>query len=125
MKILHLTDLFPPIIGGTESYVLYLAREQTRRGHDVSVATLVRPDGVPTHQVKDIGFRIHRIEPLYPRFRRAWTSTDKPYHPPFPDPPVASELERILKEERPDVVQAHNWIAYSYLVINRGQTHLA
>ncbi|MGO8876552.1 MAG: glycosyltransferase family 4 protein [Acidimicrobiales bacterium] len=117
MKILHLTDLFAPCIGGMESHVLYLARERTRRGHDVSVVTLVRPGGVATNRMEDIGFRVYRISGTYTRFRRAWASPDKPYHPPFPDPLVARQLQRILDEEQPDVVQAHNWIAYSYLAI--------
>jgi glycosyltransferase involved in cell wall biosynthesis len=117
MKILHLTDLFIPIIGGTESYILYLARERTRRGHEVSVVTLVRPGGEATDRIEDVGFRVHRIEPAYTRLRWAYASADKPYHPPFPDPIVARELQRILKRERPDVVLADNWIAYSYLAI--------
>lgn len=117
MKILHLTDLFAPSIGGMESHVLYLARERTRRGHDVSVVTLVRPGGVATDRLEDIGFRVHRIAGAYTRFQRSSASADKPYHPPFPDPLVARQLRRILDDERPDVVQAHNWIAYSYLAI--------
>jgi glycosyltransferase involved in cell wall biosynthesis len=117
MKILQLTDLFTPIIGGAELHVLYLAREQTRRGHDVSVVTLVGPGGEATDRIEDVGFRVHRIKPAYTRLRWAWSSADKPYHPPFPDPIVARDLQRIIKRERPDVVQAHNWIAYSYLAI--------
>lgn len=117
MKILHLTDLFAPSVGGMESCVLYLARQQTRQGHHVSVVTLVRPNGVPSHRTEDIGFRVHRIAAGYTRFHWAWTSVDKPYHPPFPDPIVAKALRSIVREEMPDVVQAHNWMAYSYLAI--------
>ena len=40
MKILHLTDLFHPNIGGLESHVLNLVRERQRRGHEISVVTV-------------------------------------------------------------------------------------
>lgn len=115
MKILHITDLFTPSIGGAESHVLSLVRERVRRGHEMSVVTLVKIGGKPSHDIEDIGFRVHRIDAGYTRFERAWASSAKPYHPPFPDPVVARQLRRIIDRERPDAVHAHNWMAYSYL----------
>ena len=117
MKILHITDLFTPSIGGLESHVLTLVRERVRRAHDVSVVTLVKIDGQPSDDIEDNGFRVHRIDAGYTKFKRAWASLEKPYHPPFPDPFVASSLRKIIESEKPDVVQAHNWMAYSYLSI--------
>jgi glycosyltransferase involved in cell wall biosynthesis len=117
VKILHITDLFAPSIGGAETHVLSLVRERVRRGHEISVATLVKIDGKPSEEIEDIGFRVYRMDALYTRFERAWASQASPYHPPFPDPIVANGLRRIIERERPDAVQAHNWMAYSYLAI--------
>ncbi len=117
MKILHITDLFTPTIGGTETHVLSLVRERVRRGHEISVATLVKIDGKPSDEIEDNGFRVYRMNALYTRFERAWASQASPYHPPFPDPVVANGLRRIIERERPDAVHAHNWMAYSYLAI--------
>ncbi|HEV3211865.1 MAG TPA: glycosyltransferase family 4 protein [Acidimicrobiales bacterium] len=116
MRILHLTDLFAPTIGGTETHVLSLVRERVRRGHEMSVATLVQRDGRPSDAVEDVGFRVHRLDAGFTKLRRGWASVDvAPYHPPCPDPVVAAALRRIIERERPDAVHAHNWMVYSYL----------
>ena len=116
MKILHLTDLFAPSIGGAETHVLSLVRERVRRGHEMSVATLVKLDGRPSDDVEDVGFRVHRLDAGYTRLPGGWSSVERaPYHPPFPDPVVALALRRIIEREQPDAVHAHNWMVYSYL----------
>jgi glycosyltransferase involved in cell wall biosynthesis len=39
VRILHLTDHYPPVLGGIEAYVAGLARRQRARGDDVTVLT--------------------------------------------------------------------------------------
>jgi glycosyltransferase involved in cell wall biosynthesis len=118
VKILHLTDLFAPSIGGSQSHVLSLVRERVRRGHEVSVVTLVKRDGRPSADIEDVGFRVYRIDAGFTKVPGAVASSElRPYHPPFPDPVVAATLHRIIERERPDVVDAHNWMIYSYLAI--------
>jgi glycosyltransferase involved in cell wall biosynthesis len=115
VKILHLTDLFWPNLGGTEQNVRDVAAEQLRRGYDVAVATLNTTPGAGS-QVEADGYLVHRLLGTT-RHLGVWTAPDKPYHPPFPDPLVARALRRIVTEHRPDVVHAHNWMAYSYLAV--------
>ncbi len=116
MRILHVTDLFTPSIGGAETHVLALVRERVRLGHEMSVATLVLHDGRASDDVEDVGFRVHRIPAAFTRIPGAVASVERaPYHPPFPDPLVAAALRRIIERERPDAVHAHNWMIYSYL----------
>ena len=115
MRILHLTDLYPPNIGGLERHVEGLARERIDRGHDIGVVT-ISTTGEPSVDIDGKGFLIHRVRSGAALVKRAHESLEKPYHPPFPDPLVARQISRIISEFRPDVVQAHNWIAYSYLV---------
>lgn len=116
MRILHLTDLFAPTIGGTETHVLSLVRERVRLGHEMSVVTLVQRDGRPSDEMEDVGFRVHRIDAGFTRLSQGWRSVDRaPYHPPFPDPVVAATLRRIIEREQPDAIHAHNWMIYSYL----------
>ena len=118
MKILHLTDLFSPSIGGMEFHVLSLVRERHRRGHEMSVVTLSKA-GPASSRIEDTGYLVHRIDAGFTRFKRAWKSLDKPYHPPFPDPVVAREIKRIIEQDPPDLVQAHNWMIYSYLAFKK------
>ena len=40
MRILMLSQFYPPIIGGVEQHVRTLSVELVSRGHDVAVATL-------------------------------------------------------------------------------------
>jgi glycosyltransferase involved in cell wall biosynthesis len=118
MKILHLTDLFSPSIGGMESHILNVVRERHRRGNDVAVVTLSKL-GPPSSKTEDTGYLVHRIDGGFTRFKRAWNSLDKPYHPPFPDPVVAREIRRIIERDPPELVYAHNWMIYSYLAFKK------
>jgi glycosyltransferase involved in cell wall biosynthesis len=118
VKILHLTDLFAPNIGGAESHVLHVVRERHRRGIEVTVATLSKV-GPPSSRIEDTGYRVHRLDAGFTRFKQAWNSLDKPYHPPFPDPVVAREIKRIIERNQPELVYAHNWMIYSYLAFKK------
>jgi hypothetical protein len=42
VRVLHVSDFFPPVRGGLETHVDDLAAELADRGHDVHVATLTR-----------------------------------------------------------------------------------
>jgi glycosyltransferase involved in cell wall biosynthesis len=113
MRILLLTDLYAPIIGGLERHVQKLACELTHRGHAVAVATMAQ-SGAPPGESRD-GFRVHRI--------RGWSSArgiaedpERRFHPPFPDPGAVAALKRVYSLEKPDIVHAHSWILFSALV---------
>ena len=120
MKILHLTDLFTPNIGGMESHVLHVVRERHRRGLEIAVVTLSKI-GPPSSRIEDTGYLVHRIDAGFTRFKRAWNNLEKPYHPPFPDPVVAREVKRIIEQDPPDLVYAHNWMVYSYLAFKTAE----
>ncbi len=118
MKILHLTDLFHPSIGGLESHVLNLVRERQRRGHEISVVTLTL-QGPPSRRIEDTGYLVYRIASGATKLTWLYENLDRPFSPPFPDPIVSRELRRIVDHDMPDAVHAHNWMAYSYLAIKR------
>ncbi len=113
MRILMLTQFFyPPTVGGEERHVADLSNELAARGHDVSVVTL-RQKGYPDFEVSQ-GIRIHRVRSTVQRMNMLFSESDRPYAPPFPDPGLTRALRRILLEERPDIVHAHNWIVHSF-----------
>jgi glycosyltransferase involved in cell wall biosynthesis len=115
-RILLLSDLFAPVIGGTEGHVGALARALADRGHTVSVATAQVP-GTPPFEVAD-GVRVHRMRGLAQR-AGAHESAGRPFHPPFPDPLVTRALWRVVEKERPDVVHAHSPIVHSFVPLKR------
>ena len=94
----------------------FLSEEQRRIGHDVVVVTLTTT-GQTGLEVTSNGVRIYRVRPGFTWFRWAWQSAATPHHPPFPDPIVSWQLRKILKMESPDVLYAHNWMIFSYLLI--------
>lgn len=69
MRILHLTDHYPPVIGGIERHVAGLAERQARRGDRVTVLTSTprRADG---HTSADVGpVHVLRAASLFDGFR--------------------------------------------------------
>ena len=116
LRILQVTDLFEPFIGGVEQHVKTLSRRLVRRGHEVMVATAQLP-GTPADETVD-GVRIRRIAGWSSRALPGWYETAQaPFHPPVPDPGVVAALKRVVDDFRPDVVHAQGWISYSCLAI--------
>jgi glycosyltransferase involved in cell wall biosynthesis len=117
MRILLLAQFFPPDIGGEERHVFNLAKTLANRGHEVAVATQ-RMAGVPDRETLSSGVRVHRFATAAMRLPGVY-STNRTHHPPLPDPLGVRELSRIVREERPHVVHAHNWIVNSALALRR------
>ncbi|HVU71683.1 MAG TPA: glycosyltransferase family 4 protein, partial [Mycobacteriales bacterium] len=69
------------------------------------------------------GVRVHRIGSAWAeRVPGAYSDSDHRPHVPAPDPGVAAALRRLVAAERPDVVVAHNWIAWSYLAVKHADS---
>jgi glycosyltransferase involved in cell wall biosynthesis len=118
MRVLMLTQSYAPIVGGEERMVEDLSAELAARGHDVAVATLRQPGGEPPDG--DGGVRVHAMRSSVYRLRRLYGDPERRHAPPAPDPEAALELRRVLRQERPDVIHAHNWLVHSYLPLDRG-----
>jgi glycosyltransferase involved in cell wall biosynthesis len=111
-----LAQFFRPVVGGEERAVEDLAVGLEQRGHDVAVATLRLRGSAPREEVA--GVRVHRVEGTVNRLERIYAD-DRLHLPPVPDPGVVRALRRVVAEERPDVVHAHNWMVHSYLPLKR------
>src|SRR4051794_17873995 len=107
MRLLLVSDFFPPVLGGLESHVDDLAAELAGRGHAVHVATLV-PDATPS----DPRVTVHRVRTAASRLLR-YERSDRPFHPPVPDPTARAELTGLVDRLRPDLVHAHSWLGVS------------
>lgn len=117
MRILLLAQFFPPDIGGEERHVFNLANTLAERGHQVAVATQRMAD-VPDQETLASGVRVHRFATAAMRLPGVY-STSRTHHPPLPDPLGIRELARIARQERPQVVHAHNWIVNSAVALRR------
>jgi glycosyltransferase involved in cell wall biosynthesis len=115
MRVLLLAQWYAPTIGGEEVHVRTLAQALAERGHDVSVATMAHPSRGPIEQ--DGAVRVHSIKASVQRLPSLFASAERQSAPPAPDPALARGLRRIVRRERPDVIHAHNWLAYAYLAV--------
>ena len=115
MRILLLSQFYPPVIGGEERHVRNLGAALAQRGHHVSVGTLTRP-GSPDIEL-DGAVRVHRLHGALHRLSGLHTDSERRHAPPFPDPELTLALARLVAKERPEIVHAHNWIYASFLPV--------
>lgn len=116
MRILMLAQSFSPVVGGEERIVEDLSAELARRGHEVGVATLRQPAGEPPP--REDGVELHLLESSIHRIPSVPVDEERRYAPPGPDPLTVRDLRRVIREQRPDVIHAHNWLAHSYLPLD-------
>jgi len=125
MRILQLTDLYSPLIGGVESHVATLSKELVRLGHTAVVVT-IQPGGLPEEETID-GVRVIRIRSWSQNLTGLYSDTSHPFHPPAPDPGAVAALRRIIQQEQPTVVHSHSWLNYSFFPLydaHKGPAHL-
>jgi len=108
-----LAQTYAPVHGGEERMVEQLSGQLAARGHEVAVATLRQPVGEPP--ARGDGVRIHLLDSAVHRIPGIPVHEERRYAAPLPDPRTTAQLRRVLREERPDVVHAHNWLVDSYL----------
>lgn len=114
LRVLVVSDFFPPAPGGMERHVEALADVLTARRHEVRVVTTGPAEGIGPHpyqvEVAALRFGGHR-----------WPSprTGRAFPPPWPDAGLVGCLERAVALVRPDVVHAHGWCAYSASRVGR------
>jgi glycosyltransferase involved in cell wall biosynthesis len=116
VKVVMLAQTYAPVVGGEERHVEDLSRELSRRGHEVVVATLRQPGGEPPQAD---GVRVRTLDSSVHRIPGVETQATTNYAAPLPDPVTTAGLRTIMREERPDVVHAHNWLVNSYLPLAR------
>src|SRR6185437_10149510 len=93
MRILMIADFYHPFLGGVEQHVRSLSATLVEHGHDVAVATFGQP-GLPEFE-DDHGVRVYRIQGTAQRFDRLFSSSERPWAPPVPDPGLVRGLRRI------------------------------
>jgi glycosyltransferase involved in cell wall biosynthesis len=114
LRLLLVTDSYPPFVGGADADTEAIARAMAARGHVVTVATPWQP-GLPLREERD-GVEVHRMRPLSTRL--PWFARDarRRHHPPFPDPATVLALWRLVRSSHADVVHSYGWITASVAV---------
>jgi glycosyltransferase involved in cell wall biosynthesis len=113
MKILMVSDLYPPIIGGAFKHVQILSRQLVKRHHQI-VVTTIGNKYLNASEI-DQGVKVIRLEGLFQRIPFLFKNVREKYPPPIQDFFISRMLERIVAEEKPDIIHAHGWLLYSVL----------
>jgi glycosyltransferase involved in cell wall biosynthesis len=113
VRILMLSQFYPPIIGGEERHVRNLGTLLATRGHQVAVATIWHK-GLPEFE-EDQGVRVYRIHGTVQRMAGLFSDAGHMHAPPFPDPELTWMIKSVIRRERPEIVHAHNWLVHSFL----------
>ncbi|BEP13635.1 hypothetical protein acdb102_19460 [Acidothermaceae bacterium B102] len=94
LKVVVVAPYFPPKTGGLESYAFHMATELVSRGHEIVV---ISADGSArrSNSRVEAGMRIYRLP-----YRFKLSNT------PF-DPRWLWQIRKIIKNEMPDLVNAH------------------
>lgn len=117
MRVLLISQFYPPVVGGIEVHVRALARGLVARGHTVTVATHATAENGPGERV-DEGVRIVALQGAVQRIGPLFT-TERRHAIPLADPELVSGLRRLAADVRPDVVHAHNWMGRSFVPLKR------
>lgn len=113
MRVLQVSDGYPPATGGLERTVQALARELSRRGHPSEVATLSHP-GAPAVE-QDGNVTVRRLEGFSRQLQRFSSDAGHHFHPTTLDPALLGELSAVITRFRPDIVHAHGWMVNTAL----------
>lgn len=119
MRLLLVTDHYPPFIGGAQRQSYLLARHMAAQGHEVNVVTPWH-GGLPAREETE-GIVVHRVRQLRTAIPALVRDRRQRHQPPFPDPVTVANLRRIIRETRPELVHAHGWVAYSAAAALAGQ----
>lgn len=111
MKILLVSDAYPPVFGGATRAAQQLSRQLSLRGHRVAVATAWQR-GLPALE-DDAGVAVHRMRGLVSRLPALSSDPVRYTPPPFPDPELVWRLARLVRSFEPDVVHSYGWLTYS------------
>ena len=117
MKIMILSDLYPPLVGGVERHVQSLSEQLSQRGHKVFVCTIGQRD-LAVYEEKN-GVRVYRLEGLFQKIPLLYRDSARKGHPPIQDWLISKRLAQIIARERPDIIHAHGWMVYSALPLKK------
>jgi glycosyltransferase involved in cell wall biosynthesis len=109
VRILHLTDHYPPVLGGIESHVAALASRQARRGDDVTVLTST-PSTADGQHSDDAGpVTVHRARSVIEGFGFDFTAFDVVHVHISVVAPFSAPLAAVAARRRiPTIVTVHS-----------------
>jgi glycogen(starch) synthase len=114
MRILMLSQFYPPVVGGQERYVRSLSTRLAGQGHVVDVLTsAIGSEGTGTSLDGEVA--IYRARSSTQRLPQLYTDPQRPHAMPLADPAMSRTLSAMLAATDYDVIHAHDWSVNSAL----------
>jgi glycosyltransferase involved in cell wall biosynthesis len=111
VRILLISDSYPPLVGGATRAAKQLADAMAERGHAVEVVTVFQP-GTAERELEG-AVVVNRVRSTT---QRVPALSEDPYRenaPPYPDPELVLRIRRIVGRFDPDVVHSYGWLTPS------------
>jgi glycosyltransferase involved in cell wall biosynthesis len=111
VRILLISDSYPPLVGGATRAAKQLADAMAERGHAVEVVTIFQP-GTAERELEG-AVVVNRVRSTT---QRVPALSEDPYRenaPPYPDPELVLRIRRIVGRFDPDVVHSYGWLTPS------------
>jgi glycosyltransferase involved in cell wall biosynthesis len=113
VRVLMVSQFYPPIVGGIEQHVRNLSLALEGRGHSVEVVTIAT-DG-PERTTLDGTLPIHSVRTTAQRLPLLYTDSVRPHAMPIVDPGFRRAIARLLGDGKFDIVHAHDWSVASVI----------
>jgi glycosyltransferase involved in cell wall biosynthesis len=111
VRILLISDSYPPLVGGATRAAKQLADAMADRGHAVEVVTVAQP-GAAERELEGI-VAVNRVRSTTQRFPSLSEDAYRENAPPYPDPELVARIRRVVKRFGPDVVHSYGWLTPS------------
>jgi glycosyltransferase involved in cell wall biosynthesis len=108
MRILLVSDFYPPTPGGLEAHVRRLAAALIRREHSVAVLSgTPQPDRLPADAPT------YYAPTIFSHVPGIYANKSLQFPPPFPDPAFRRAVREVAESWQPDIIHAHGWCSFS------------
>lgn len=113
MRVLLVSQFYPPVVGGQERHVRNLGQALAERGHQVEVATIAIDGDEDT--IFDGLVSVHRLRSSAQALPWLYSDPERPHALPTVDPRLRGGIARLLAAGSFDVLHAHDWSVNSAL----------
>ncbi len=118
MRILLISDSYPPLVGGATRAAKQLADAMAERGHAVEVVTVWQPGAAEREAEGPVA--VNRVRSTTQRFPGLSEDPYRENAPPYPDPELVLRIRRVIERFGPDVVHSYGWLTPSAALASAG-----
>jgi glycosyltransferase involved in cell wall biosynthesis len=110
MRLLMVTDYYPPLVGGATRAFEQLATRLAALGNIVTVVSAWQREA-PAVEQQD-GVTVHRLRDGVSRIPATSVDRDRHTAPPIPDPELVWRFRSLLRQTDAEVIYTFGWLTY-------------